>query len=202
MRFVDPNGLEPMDWLWGGIYNATGGWNGSADPAFGAIYNATGGWSATQGQIDFFAGAGDVMLFGQGQRMRNMLGVDGGINLCSKAYSNGEWAGIAVGFAGGLAGGAKAAGGKAAGMEFSHWIPTRLGGPRTILNGNYVTIIEHALSDPSRYRFMSRAWKALNPMPSTWVQQWERLPMVLKGAVGGTAYGAAGAEINGCECSP
>jgi hypothetical protein len=44
------------------------------------------------------------------------------------------------------------------GKEFSHWIPNRAGGPRSIWNGNYVPKSTHALSDPYRYRFMPRSW--------------------------------------------
>jgi RHS repeat-associated protein len=79
------------------------------------------------------------------------------------------------------------------GLEFSHWIPARRGGPRSILNGNYVTATEHALSDPYRYRFMPAAWKAENPMPSVLEQQWNRIPDVYKGITAG----AAGADYGG-----
>ena len=98
------------------------------------------------------------------------------------------------------AGGVKAAGGKAVGKEFSHWIPNRMGGPRTIMNGNFVSTEVHALSDPYRYRFMSRAWKAANPMPNQAMQQWVRLPSVYKGAGAGGAYGAAGLALADCTC--
>lgn len=89
---------------------------------------------------------------------------------------------------------------KGAGKEFSHWIPKRMGGPRTILNGNYVPVAEHALSDPFRYQFMSRAWKALNPLPGAILQQWNRIPKLFKGAGAGAGAGAAGMGLNGSDC--
>lgn len=46
----------------------------------------------------------------------------------SRDNSNGEWAGMAASFATGFEDGARAAGAKAAGKEFSHWIPNRFGG--------------------------------------------------------------------------
>ncbi|MGI9302296.1 MAG: RHS repeat-associated core domain-containing protein [Gammaproteobacteria bacterium] len=157
-------------------------------------------WSLPQVVVDFSAGLGDVLLLGQGQRLRNWTGVDGGVDRCTGAYNYGTWAGIAGSFATGAVGGIRAAGARGAGMEFSHWIPARIGGPRTIANGNYVTTATHALSDPFRYRFMSRAWKASNPMPNRLNQQWVRLPDVYKGAAAGGSYGTAGAALSDCEC--
>lgn len=168
------------------------------------LYDPYGLWvppSLPQGFVDFSAGLGDTLLLGFGDELRDLAGVDGGVNKCSKAYSAGEYAGIAGGFAAGGIAGLRAAGQKAAGKEFSHWIPNRLGGPRSIWNGNYVTTATHALSDPYRYRFMPRAWKAMNPMPSRLNQQLVRLPNVYKGTSAGGAYGATGASLSGCECS-
>ena len=153
-----------------------------------------------QWAVDFGAGMGDTILFGQGQRLRDTLGVDGGVDQCSDAYDNGEWAGIAASVATGFAGGLRAAGAKGAGKEFSHWIPNRMGGPRTVFNGNYVPTATHALSDPFRYRFMPSAWKMANPMPGAMSQQWTRIPNVYKGTAAGGAYGAAGAAQSGCTC--
>ena len=154
-----------------------------------------------QSVVNFSAGFGDVLLFGQGQRLRDWTGVDGGVDRCSDAYDYGEWAGIAGSFTTGIVGGIRAAGARGAGLEFSHWIPARMGGARTILNGNFVPVATHALSDPFRYRFMPRVWKALNPMPSRLMQQWTRIPNVYKGSAAGGAYGTAGATLTGCECS-
>jgi hypothetical protein len=153
-----------------------------------------------QGIVDFGAGMGDVFLFGQGQRLRDLLGVDGGIDQCSAEYRAGEWAGVAVSMTTGFAGGLKAAGAKGAGKEFSHWIPKRMRGPRTVWNGNYVPTATHALSDPFRYRFMPRAWKEVNAPMTVSMAQWTRIPNVYKGGAAGGAYGAAGAAQSGCTC--
>lgn len=153
-----------------------------------------------QGIVDFGAGMGDVILFGQGQRLRDLFDVDGGVDQCSDEYSAGEWAGVAASLATGLSGGVKAAGAKGAGKEFSHWIPNRMGGPRSTWNGNFVPTATHALSDPYRYRFMPKSWKAQNPMPNAASQQWTRIPNAYKGGAAGGAYGAAGAAQSGCSC--
>ena len=89
----------------------------------------------------------------------------------------------------------RAAGAKGVGKEFSHWIPNRWGGLRSNWNGNYVSRAEHALSDPYRYQFMPKAWKAENPLPSMAEQQWVRIPNVYKGAATGGAYGYGGGNL-------
>ncbi len=113
--------------------------------------------------------------------------------------------------AAGGAGGLRAAGSKAAGKEFSHWIPNRLlkntpdfvrnGFGLSRANGNYVTAAEHALNDPFRYRFMPAAWKTANPINSPLVRQFNRLPKALVGTGAGAAVGgAASAGGGGCGC--
>lgn len=112
--------------------------------------------------------------------------------------------------AAGAAGGLRAAGSKAAGKEFSHWIPDRYlkrtgsdflrnSFGRSPLNGNYVSKVEHALSDPKAYRFMPRAWKEANPMPNRVIQQWNRIPKVYKGTAAGAVVGSAGQSTCGCS---
>jgi RHS repeat-associated protein len=153
------------------------------------------------GAANFAAGMGDNLSFGLTSFIRQQMGVDDVVDKCSGLYSAGEWTGIALSTAIGAAAGAKAAGGKAAGREFSHWLPNRWGGPRSILNGNWVTTAEHALNDPYRYRFMNAAWKAANPMNPAWLQQSNRIPLLLKGAGAGAAYGGASAAAGGrCGC--
>ncbi len=71
-----------------------------------------------------------------------------------------------------------------------------LDGPRSMLNGNYVTKEAHALSDPWRYRFMPKAWKKLHAMPNVLAQQWARIPKLLKGLVAGAGYGGASRGVN------
>src|SRR5262249_50781991 len=145
----------------------------------------------------FSAGLGDNLSFGLTAFIRKKMGVDGTVDKCSGLYSAGEWTGIALSTAIGIAGGLRAAGGKAVGKEVSHWIPKRFGGPRSILNGNWVSTAEHALNDPYRYQFMSAAWKAANPMNPAWLQQWNRIPLVLKGTLAGAGYGGASAGWGG-----
>jgi RHS repeat-associated protein len=155
------------------------------------------GDSLPQPVVDFGAGMGDTILFGQGQRVRDALGVDGGVDQCSDAYDNGEWAGIAGSLATGLAGGLRAAGAKGAGKEFSHWIPTRMGGPRSTWNGNFVSPQRHYYHDPFRY---PRGWRDFGPKWNPAAQQFDRIPNVYKGAALGAGYGAAGAAMSGCSC--
>ncbi|WP_343639633.1 RHS repeat-associated core domain-containing protein, partial [Roseateles sp.] len=87
LSFYDPYGL------WG------------MDDVYGAIYNWTGGREPSQELVNFSAGLGDELLLGQGQRIRNLVGVNGGINRCSGAYGAGQWTGVAaLTAAGGIAG--------------------------------------------------------------------------------------------------
>lgn len=79
-----------------------------------------------------------------------------------------------------------------------------LGGPlgrfikaKSLLNGNYVSRELHALSDPFRYRFTPKVWKEANAMLSPAVQQWVRIPNLLKGTGAGITYGGLGAAANG-----
>nr|MBP7616296.1 hypothetical protein [Steroidobacteraceae bacterium] len=142
-------------------------------------------------------GLGDVLLFGFGDEMRNWLDI-GSVDMGSAAYGAGEVTGAVALATTGVAGGIRAAVARSAGMEFSHAIPARLGGPRSILNGNYVTTRTHALSDPYRYRFMSRGWKEATPMPNRVSQLWTRTPNTIKWAAAGA--GAAGAGLAGAGC--
>ena len=145
---------------------------------------------------DYSAGFGDFISFGTTRWIRQQMGTDYVVNYYSGAYSAGKWSGVAFVVTSGVAGGLKAAGSAGRGLEFSHWIPVRMGGVRTIWNGNYVRTATHALSDPYRYRFMSRAWKALNPMPNRLVQQLIRLPNWIKGAGIATGYSSGSLYVN------
>jgi len=53
--------------------------------------------------VNFSGGIGDVILLGQGQKLRDLAGVNGGINKCSGAYGAGDPSGGIVGVSGGLA---------------------------------------------------------------------------------------------------
>ena len=150
---------------------------------------------------NFIAGLGDNLTLGLSAKARGALFDDnGGVDKCSGSYRTGEWTGTGLSLATGVVGGIKAAGVKAAGMEFSHFIPNRMGGARSIWNGNFVSKTTHALSDPYRYRFMPKVWKEANPMPNRLSQLWDRLPNTWKGTAAGAAWGAAGQASDDCEC--
>ncbi len=144
---------------------------------------------------DFFGGFGDFITFGGTGWLRDQWGYGGFVDPCSGWYTGGEIAGFGASVALGAAWGLEAAGTKGAGKEFSHWIPKRLGGPNSLLNGNYVSKSTHALSDPYRYRFMSKAWKASNPIYNPLQRQWIRLPNWIKGAGAGAGYGTGSNAI-------
>jgi RHS repeat-associated protein len=53
--------------------------------------------TAPQGVVDFGAGLGDALLLGTGGYLRDLAGVDGGVDPCSGAYSAGEWTSFGFG---------------------------------------------------------------------------------------------------------
>lgn len=154
-----------------------------------------------QGIVDFTSGFGDTISIGATDWIRDQLNTNGVVNQCSGDYRGGEWAGIAYGFVAGGVAGLRAAGSRGFGKEFSHWIPNRAGGPRSLWNGNFVTTRIHALSDPYRYRFMPKTWKAGNPIWSAWKRQLVRLPNWMKGsAIGGSIATGGSMAGNDCDC--
>lgn len=160
-----------------------------------------------QGLSDFSAGFGDTLTFGLTGKIRQWMGVDYVVNRCSGFYTAGEVAGVAHSIALGAAGGLRAAGTRAAGREFSHWIPDRLlrGGPawlregfgRSRLNGNYVNPARHYLHD--RFRYPS-GWRDLGPRLNPVLRQLDRVPRALAGTGAGAAYGGASATLNKPQC--
>lgn len=98
----------------------------------------------------------------------------------------------------GVGGGIRAAGMAGRWIEFSHFIPRRMGSPRSIWNGNYVSRMTHIMSDPWRYRFQPKSWKGVNPMPSRASQLWTRTPNTAKGTAAGA--GAAGTGLANAGC--
>lgn len=150
-----------------------------------------------QGLVDFSAGFGDTISFGLTDWVRDQMGTNSAVNKCSGGYSAGEWAGIGYGFAAGGAAGWRAAGQKAAGKEFSHWIPNRMGGPRSRWNGNYVPPGRHYKHDP--YRYPPRNQRSGDKWPGP-IQQFDRIPNVYKGGAAGGGAAGASAAGNGCEC--
>ena len=77
----------------------------------------------SEGAVNFFAGMADNLSFGATRVFREFAAIDSPVNQGSAYYSGGEWTGFGLSCAVGVAGGLKAAGAKAAGKEFSHWIP-------------------------------------------------------------------------------
>lgn len=142
---------------------------------------------------NFCAGMGDTLSCGLTGVIRRAIGVDSVVNHNSTSYSAGEWTGVGLMVAMGVAGGIEAAGVKTAENEFCHFIPTRYGGPRSILNGNYVTPYEHYLVDGYRY---VKGWKNLGPKLPQVIRQIVRIPNIYKGAAAGLAVGLAHKKIN------
>jgi RHS repeat-associated protein len=149
---------------------------------------------------NFSAGFGDNLTFGLTSKIRDWMGTNDLVDRCSGYYKAGEWSGVALTLASGIAGGIKLAGAKGVGREFSHWIPNRMGGPRSIWNGNYVSSARHYFHDPFRYPI---GWRELGPKWNPFLQQLDRIPNVYKGGAAGAAYGGASKgsnSSNNCEC--
>jgi RHS repeat-associated protein len=189
ISYSDPLGLFEMDDVYGFVYDLTG-------------------WAPSQGAVDFWSGFGDALSGGGTNAVRDLLGINDVVNRCSPDYGVGDALGmvfdVAIGGAGGLRAGAAGLKGtvtKGSGKEFSHWIANRMGGPRSLWNGNNVSKEYHALSDPIRHQFMDPSWKKLNPMPHPVIQQWMRVPQVYKGTLGGRAIEWVNSANNSnCEC--
>ena len=181
-------------------------------------------WETFLDTSNFLTGVADAASLGLGPVARSFLeehfGAGGYVNLCSKAYDAGQWGGVALGTA--LTGvhGLRAAGTKAAGLEFSHAIPDRTlrrianylrnnwGGHRgrragrfvektfgkSRFNGNYVNPARHVAHD------FHRNFKGGNARLSTMhivPRIIDRIPRIYEGVGGAAAYGAA---AGGCNC--
>jgi len=144
---------------------------------------------------DFSAGMGDTISFTLTRRIREHWDI-GSVNMCSKSYAFGELSGVVVDTYLGGAVGWEAAGVKGAGKEFSHWWPTRMGGPRSLWNGNFVTSLRHYLHDPWRY---PRGWRDFGPRFPWLLSQLDRVPNVYKGAFVGY-FGSMMSLDNSCGC--
>jgi RHS repeat-associated protein len=157
-------------------------------------------WDWLQHAGDFSNGAASVLTFGLTDKINDALGNSQYVDKCSGWHTLGTVAGIGLSTAIGGAAGAEAAEANAAeeGFEFSHWIPNRMGGPRSIFNGNYVSQGFHYLTDPFRY---PSGWQALGPKLPAVAQQLLRIPWVYDGAAAGAALGGAGAMAGrSCKC--
>jgi len=169
------------------------------DDVYGFVYNATGGWSPSQGLVNYSAGLGDTLSWGLTNKLRDAMGTNGVVDKCSAAYTLGQVSGVVVDIGIGGAAGWRAAGANAGrtGYEFSHWIPTRLGGPRSLWNGNYVSQEFHYLTDPFRY---PSGWQNFGDKLPAALQQLLRLPWVYAGGAAGGAVGGVSAAAQGCGC--
>lgn len=164
--------------------------------------------------VDGAAGFGDTISFGITDKIRDWMGTNGAVNKCSGAYSAGEWAGIGYGFAAGGLAGWRAAGQKAAGKEFSHWVPDRAKnwrgsnnkyGRRFLRNGNkwngnYVTNQRHYKHDRYRYSKKKGEWRDWGPKWPKPIQQFDRIPNVYKGGAAGGGAAGSSAAGDGCGC--
>ena len=155
---------------------------------------------AWKGASNFVSGMGDNLSFGLTNTIRNATGLNSEVNRNSGIYKAGEWSGVALSTAIGAGGGIKAAGTKGVGKEFSHWIPKRWGGAKSLWNGNYVSTAKHALMDPYRYRFTPKAWKAANSLPNAMIRQFQRIPNIYKGLFSGMGYGLSSKNFNNKNC--
>jgi hypothetical protein len=153
---------------------------------------------------DAAAGAGSALSFGLTDLINNATGASSVVNKCSGWHKFGTGIGIALSTAIGGAFGAEAAEANAGreGFEFSHWLPKRLGGPRSVFNGNYVSEKLHYLTDFRRFPTPAGAALRWGPKLNPVLQQILRIPLVYPGAAAGAAAGAAPSlASNGCGCS-
>ncbi|ODU66884.1 MAG: hypothetical protein ABT16_00480 [Rhodanobacter sp. SCN 65-17] len=217
-----PTGLVDPYGLWVSFPNSGGGFlGGLEDATFGSLYWVTNGWCPPDWLVNSGAGFGDSIFtvpftsFSLTRTIRNRLDI-GGVDVCSSAYRYGGYAGDVTTLLLGGAGGAKAAGTAAKGLEFSHSLPWRYFNPRsksfkpllaryfgwaerTILNGNYVTPLRHYLHDPFRF---PRGWRDFGPKLPPWLQKLDRIPNFFKGLGIGGAVGASTDNLpDDCGCA-
>ncbi|MFQ3649983.1 MAG: RHS repeat-associated core domain-containing protein [Gemmataceae bacterium] len=202
---IDPMGLDWAETVasWIGVDNVRSWDNYLGD------YRT--GWFAKAS--NFSAGYADTLSFGLTSYARGWMGYDNVVDHRSGWYHGGEAFGLLHSIAIGGAWRSARAPNLAMGMsrpnpaftrgiewvERSHWIPNRylpqwLSWQRWNLKLMWGS--EHALIDPFRYRMMRRWWKAANPMPPWYVQQWRRVPYWAQGSLGGLGYGGASIGVN------
>ena len=167
------------------------------------------GWDLLKDAGSFSEAFADTFTFGSASRLNDgIAGLFGGpavpVNRCGWAHKAGTIAGVAATTALGGAAGAEAAEANAGtkGFEFSHWIPERMGGPRSVFNGNYVSQKFAYLTDPFRYPPPAGAAMRWGPKLNPAAQQILRIPWVYPGAAAGAGFGAASAAAaGGCGCN-
>jgi RHS repeat-associated protein len=210
MNFVDPTGLDGWTRA-GGVLQAIGG---GVEAAAGFGFAAATSWTGAG-----LVGGGLVGLHGLDQLQAGLRTAFSGCGTDTLTSSGLQAAGLSqntanlvdagISIVGGGAAGAGAASARAgqAGIEFSHWIPNRWGGPRSIFNGNYVSEEFHYLTDAWRYpsgwqQYGDKLVQAV-PRAETAGSLALRVPWVYGGAAGGAAAGAganmAGRKNDGCN---
>lgn len=183
-----------------------------------------------QDSINFSAGALDNLTFGASGWALGKAGLGKYIDKCAGLYTAGSiTGGITSLFLGGYGGWKLALRPKKIAdklgikstvanwrnaVDYSHWIPGRVLGKLTgnknllygsPLNGNYVSRIKHALTDPSRYNTMpvkdfKKEYGATIPT-SPFFQQYNRIPLFYRGVATGGGSGWLSYLINkDCEC--
>lgn len=182
-NLIDPFGLEPGDWWDPRSYDFS-----HYDP-----------WDTAKDVGTAAEAFTDSITFGSASRLNDALGAGQMVDRCGIGHKLGSASGIVASVAIGGAMGAKAAEANAGkkGFEFSHWIPNRAGGPRSIYNGNYVSQKLHYLTDPFRY---PSGWQAFGPKLPSAAQQLLRIPWVYGGAAAGAASGGTGSAMSGKNC--
>lgn len=189
---ADPFGLAAGDW-----------W----DPrsySYSYMFSKQNAWDTLKDVGTASEAFADALTFGSASRLNDALGAGGMVDRCGIGHKLGSASGFVASTALGGGMGAKAAKANAGkkGFEFSHWIPDRLGGPRSIWNGNYVSQKLHYLTDFSRYPAPAGAALRWGPKLASPLQQILRIPWVYDGLAAGAAYGGAGAKAGkkcGCQ---
>jgi RHS repeat-associated protein len=187
INFVDPFGLARGDWWDPRSYDFS-----HYDP-----------WDTVQDVGNVAEAFTDALTFGSASRLNDALGAGQYVNRCGIGHKLGTAAGIVTTIALGGAMGAEAAEANAGeqGFEFSHWIPRRWGGPRSIWNGNFVSQKLHYLTDFSRFPPPAGAALRWGPKLNPVFQQVLRIPWVYDGLAAGAAYGGAGTMAGrSCGC--
>ncbi|HYL83776.1 MAG TPA: RHS repeat-associated core domain-containing protein [Candidatus Angelobacter sp.] len=206
VNFVDPLGFDALTRIGGGL-QALGGL-GEAAVGFG--FAAATSWTGIG-----LVGGGLVGLHGLDQVQAGLRSAFSGCKVDSLTSSGLQAAGLSqnaanlvdagISLVGGGLAGAGAAGARAGqeGIQFSHFIPDRLGGRRSIFNGNYVSEKFHYLTDTFSY---PPGWQSFGeklvqrlPQEETLGSMTLRLPWVYGGAAAGAAAGA-GSLMAGRNC--
>lgn len=141
---------------------------------------------------NFGTGVADAASFGLGPLARKGLGISGGINTCSSAYSAGQWASLVLGagrmlYAGIAKVGAMAAADGAAAMGFRNGLKRIMRGPlagSSYRIKNYSQLLKKYGSDPAVKAAAGRTNPGVNAVGAN--------------LAGGGAVGAANSDC-GCQ---